>query len=254
MRRLLLILSIVIAVCGCSAPGRDGLPGAPGAQGPEGPEGEQGPPGETGPAGGPQGPQGETGPAGPMGPQGPKGDFGPQGLPGPEGPAGVDGQTQIANGSRLKARFSIGSDGSKAFDGWHDTDPQFNGPCVFRFSGDTQERCLPEHVPDANGTPLGSAQVLGTYYSDASCVLPVIHLSGPNCSLQWVAAQQSIYCGAYLVFHIDTETGIKPGYRKNLQSGTCEPFNAPNAPPGKFFKATEFAASFFVARTIEVTP
>lgn len=80
----------------------------------------------------------------------------------------------FVSGSRLRARFIEGGDGSKQFVGFHDSDKGVN--CTFRsvFNA-TGQRCFPEVV-------VGSFQSLGssTRYVDSNCTTPAPRV--PNCT------------------------------------------------------------------------
>lgn len=104
MRRALIVLSIALVGCGNST-GVQGPPGRDGAQGKQGPAGQNG----------------EQGIQGPIGPMGPMGLQGPQGEPG----TGVG----YVSGSRLKARYLEGADGSRQFLTWWDS--QRSEECTF---------------------------------------------------------------------------------------------------------------------------
>lgn len=109
------------------------------------------------------GKDGVQGPAGEKGADGAQGPAGEQGLPGMAGaPAATDG-------SRLKARWVTGSDGSKGFFGWLDS--ELGRPCSFQ---DTSAglRCAPQ--ADAGlwvWDPYTGQPGIG--FLDAACSAPV---------------------------------------------------------------------------------
>jgi hypothetical protein len=72
-----------------------------------------------------------------------------------------DASAQEMGGSRLKARYYLGDDGSKQFAGWYDTQRKEN--CTFGSAADGTLRCL----------PAVSATAVGSYYSDAGCSKPL---------------------------------------------------------------------------------
>ncbi len=84
---------------------------------------------------------GKAGDDGQRGAPGPRGERGVPGEPGQLGEPGHDGAGTITEGSRLKAQWRIGDDGSRAFVGWYDT--VTNAACAFNIAGDGVERCLP---------------------------------------------------------------------------------------------------------------
>jgi hypothetical protein len=66
------------------------------------------------------------------------------------------------SGTRLKARYMVGEDGSKQWNyGWYDSERKEN--CTFTTAGDGKTRCLP--------TP--GAYVNGSVYADAACTQEV---------------------------------------------------------------------------------
>lgn len=117
-RLLTLVLPSLLLLASCTE----------GPRGPAGPEGPQGPPGD---------------PGGPPGPQGPQG---PQGEPGTPGPVGPEGSGGNVSGSRIKARFFAGADGSQGimdpYSGgmW---DSQLEIACSWRTATDGAIRCVP---------------------------------------------------------------------------------------------------------------
>lgn len=128
MTRYGTLLFALLFACSDGVPGPRGPSGPEGAPGPQGPVGDQGPRGEAGPVG-PQGPQGDVGEQGPPGVQGPQGEAGPRGpvgLPGPD--------AAYKDGERLRVRWFVGEDGSRAFAGWWDA--KRNSPCTIMPYGD----------------------------------------------------------------------------------------------------------------------
>lgn len=65
----------------------------------------------------------------------------------------------MTSGSRLKANWYVGSDGSKQFAGWHDS--QLNIDCNFGTATDGTTRCL----PSPSGVTIGTSD----YFSDSGC-------------------------------------------------------------------------------------
>lgn len=109
------------------------------------------------------GKDGGQGPAGEKGADGAQGPTGEQGLP------GMAGTAAATDGSRLKARWVTGSDGSKGFFGWLDS--ELGRPCSFQ---DTSAglRCLPKtDAAMAVWAPYAGAHGVG--FADAACSIPV---------------------------------------------------------------------------------
>ena len=77
-----------------------------------------------------------------------------------------------AGGSRLKANYYEGSDGSQQFlSTFHDA--QRSEDCAFATASDGTIRCLPV----ANVRPGASPSVYGVYYGDAACTMPIVAVS-----------------------------------------------------------------------------
>jgi hypothetical protein len=70
------------------------------------------------------------------------------------------------SGTRLKASYWAGTDGSKQFTGWHDS--QRNEDCSFTTAADGSTRCTP------------NAAFSSTYFADANCTQPV-YVVGSTC-------------------------------------------------------------------------
>lgn len=134
VRRLFLVAIVVLAGC-------------KGAEGAKGADGEDGARGEVGA----------------------RGTDGMPGAKGDQGPAGVDGADVALSGSRLKARWDVGADGSRAFAGWFDT--QIGAECSYAMASDGKRRCLPE-------APAGFLQ-----FTDDKCTYGYLVLPDSTCSV-----------------------------------------------------------------------
>jgi hypothetical protein len=87
-------------------------------------------------------------------------DAQPADGPGPTDVADAQGEPFApSDGSRLKARWMEGPDGTRTFWGWYDT--SLRAPCRFGWAADGQIRCLPEG-PVLTTTP--------TEFADAACI------------------------------------------------------------------------------------
>jgi hypothetical protein len=77
-----------------------------------------------------------------------------------------------AGGSRLKANYYEGSDGSQQFlSTFHDA--QRGEDCAFATASDGTIRCLPV----TNAPPGASPPVYSVYYGDAACTMPIVAVS-----------------------------------------------------------------------------
>jgi hypothetical protein len=81
----------------------------------------------------------------------------------------------VESGSRLKARFQKGSDGSKAFAGWRDTERDED--CSFMKTGDGRAHCLP------------TAAYAISYFSDQNCTQPLV-MTSKGCNPPGYAYEQ----------------------------------------------------------------
>jgi hypothetical protein len=112
----------------------------------------------------------KPGDRGPRGEQGPSGDVGPRGPAGDPGAPGAAGKDAAASGSRLKARWDVGDDGSRAFVGWYDQ--EMAAECAFGSASDGKWRCLP------GSFPTGATQVL---FLDDTCTHAVVPFTNDPC-------------------------------------------------------------------------
>jgi hypothetical protein len=97
-----------------------------------------------------------------VGPQGPPGE---SGRPGPPGPPGLSGASSLfVSGTRLRARYFAGDDGTRQWNGWYDSER--DEECNFTFgnlrASDGTIRCLPL---------FGSVRL--NAYADPMCTQPV---------------------------------------------------------------------------------
>lgn len=227
---------LLALVVGCSEAGGRGEPGT---RGEAGEDGERGPRGESGP----------QGDAGPPGEPGPKGDPGPVGAP---GPAGKDA---AVSGSRLKARWRVGADGSRAFIGWMDA--QLANECRFEIAADGEERCLP-------GVEVGIAKPSlfgGVYFVDDACTAEALLMpSTEDHPAGWAPSQYVLgptsdvtrVGRAYVVYEVGGPiVAPQPGgvFHRNGQSCLVATLQ-----PGAWYALTQVDPVTFVEATIETDP
>jgi hypothetical protein len=106
------------------------------------------------------------------------------------------------SGTRLKARYYVGADGSKQFIGWRDT--MRNEDCSFATAEAGMVRCLP------------AVGAYATFYADAGCSQPLATVAKPQQGLcgAAAAAQPPAYvydykayiCGSFRVAKVAAET------------------------------------------------
>jgi hypothetical protein len=102
------------------------------------------------------------------------------------------------SGSRLKAKYYAGADGSKEFIGWHDS--LMNNDCSFRTAADGMVRCLPT---SASG---------GVYWGNAQCtqLLAAVPIGCPQPTYV-TSTSGSGACGPFTVHLFTTGPMITPG-------------------------------------------
>lgn len=122
---------------------------------------------------------------------------------------------ETQSGSRLKAAYYVGSDGSKQFAHWVDT--ARNGEsCAFAPASDGSTRCLP------------SSLQYTFYFSNAGCTLPLLILQS-DCS---PPAYASTFVGSTCtttstgIFPVTTPSGLATVYVKSGASCTSTPTSA----------------------------
>lgn len=93
-----------------------------------------------------------------------------------------DASADPVSGSRLKAKYRLGEDGSKAYLPfvWYDSERKED--CNFSLAADAKERCLPLGTYNA---------VLGTYFSDSACTAPLALALYPSCEVKYATGAKS---------------------------------------------------------------
>ena len=149
-----------------------------------------------------------------------------------------DANAETKSGTRLKARYYVGADGSKQFVGWRDT--MRNEDCGFQKTDDGTLRCLP-------------APSYVVYYADAGCTQPLGNMvtgSGSACP-GGVAAP---------VYFAESKCG---GFKLHKAGGTTTPTMVFSGSPGAcnggpapaiytFYTTTPIADTDFEAATEQV--
>ncbi len=142
------------------------------------------------------------------------------------------------DGSRLKATFLVGADGSKAYVAGVWFDSQRNEDCAFGTAGDGQNRCLP------NG-------VSGEMFADSACTQPIIALPTGCATPTYAVVQASGTCAAVVagnhIYNVGASTNPMALYVQN--GASC--FSAGTGQPGYDYYTigAEVPATSFVAAT-----
>jgi hypothetical protein len=150
------------------------------------------------------------------------------------------------SGSRLKAKYLSGGDGSKQFlFEFHDTER--NEDCSFKLASDMKTRCL----PDGRKAEL---------YADAACTQPVI-AEKPACTYVVEELQPLPPNGCTMVlpkprFRILTKstTPVPGSTIIYVNNGTCQSLTVASNYEGTLFTSAEVAPTSFVEATAAVEP
>jgi hypothetical protein len=141
------------------------------------------------------------------------------------------------SGTRLKASYYVGSDGSKTFSTMHDN--QLNVDCSFATASDGTIRCL----------PTGGASV-GSYYADSGCSQALAYAYVPCGSTPSYATQylgSSGRCNGYMS-HLFPVSGAFSG---TVYSGAPSSCVATTTPYSVYSIGSELAPSTFVQATVQ---
>jgi hypothetical protein len=201
MKTIVLTLGLVATIAGCGSAGADG---------------QRGPAGE----------RGAVGPAGEQGPAGAKGD------PGPAGPAG---QASNVDGARLKAKYLVGSDGSRQFLTWHDT--MLDSDCAY---GGSPSVCVP-------GKPTAGSRI----YDDAGCsnIIAILNGDPPPYTYFNAVPSQGVPLQVYKIGGV--ASGL-PGTVYGLTpSNACVDVSGLLVNAGDFYLATPVDIATLVSASVE---
>jgi hypothetical protein len=151
------------------------------------------------------------------------------------------------SGTRLRARYWTGSDGSRQFIGWRDTGR--NEDCAVGTASDGQLRCLPTLSTGCSGT-VATGMWAGYVYSDASCTIPAVAVNAESAStVQYVtsgASDSSTGCTRYVTTVYSV--GDRAASVYTLSGATCSAYPMSSAYVA-FNLGAEVAPSSLVAMT-----
>ena len=144
------------------------------------------------------------------------------------------------SGSRLKAQYYTGSDGSKAFAGMYDT--QTKQDCAYATAADGMTRCL----------PAGTHVVASTeYYSDMGCTMPILTVPKACMTPPPYVTTFKAACNGAATFHVfPSGAAFTPGTDIYFGDGTACVKVKPKAGADWVSAGTEIAASTFVQGTL----
>jgi hypothetical protein len=140
-----------------------------------------------------------------------------------------DAAAQEMSGSRLKARYYVGDDGSKQFVGWYDSQRKEN--CGFMMAGDGVLRCLPTMFAAA-----------GSYFSDSACTSPLFATATASCVNPGATYGYKLDSCSYTVVQL---TKVTPANVYIGSGTTCTAIASTSTASLTFFTGTEVAASSF---------
>jgi hypothetical protein len=144
------------------------------------------------------------------------------------------------SGTRLRARYYVGEDGSKQFVGWRDSTRKED--CAIQKAEDGKLRCLP------------TAGGYGTFFSDASCSTAIAYVSIATTCAQpsvptYIADLAAVTCSAsWKLFKVGAEVSPAALYLKSGETCTSTPVTASY----RYYATAHVAPSDFVAATEQV--
>jgi hypothetical protein len=150
------------------------------------------------------------------------------------------------SGTRLKAKWRVGDDGSREFAGWHDS--QLDLDCYFGVAADGVDRCLPY-----------SAGLLPTYYSDAACT-KLLGMAGkppqgcPTPAIAKHIARSADSCGGAALRIYQVGAQVTPQSVYMLSGSNCVAFAIDPSTYLWYPILAEVPASSFVGSKIEIDP
>ena len=155
-----------------------------------------------------------------------------------------DAAADPVNGTRLKARYYAGADGSRepvASYGWYDSERREN--CGFTKAPDGLIRCM----------PMVGAYAYGTYYSDATCVAEIAVAAG-TCGAEaprYANVAPSATCTTFRVHQLGP---AYTGPALYIKSGTMCVMTTVSPGVSYFEIGTEVLPASFVQATEEIAP
>lgn len=149
-----------------------------------------------------------------------------------------DAAADPISGSRLKAKFRMGDDGSKAYLPYVWFDSQRNEDCSFVTAADGKERCLPIQGYNASIS-----------YLDAACTQPVA-VGSPGCAPTYAVEIGYLTCST-LQYHLyPAGAAIQLPLKLYAKSGNVCSAKMPDPSYAYFQAGAEIAAGSFVGSSI----
>jgi hypothetical protein len=142
------------------------------------------------------------------------------------------------SGSRLKAKYRTGEDGSKEYLSslWYDSERQED--CTFATAADGKERCMP------------SSQATITFFADAACMQPLA-VGSAACAPKYAMTFEQSTCSAAVVRIYSIGATTTPAKLYVSANGTC--INAGPADPASVYYhvGAEVLAASFVGSAVQ---
>jgi len=154
------------------------------------------------------------------------------------------------SGSRLKAKWYVGADGSKVFTGMYDS--QLMSDCFFVQTGDGTTRCFP--------SGLSTGLLFGSYYSDGGCSQGLAWSPTAACAAPKYVTSTVVIpgCTTQISYHLYP---IAAAFTGTIYSGTpamCTPLSAGQitalASYSFYAVGPEVAPSGWVQATMQTDP
>jgi hypothetical protein len=155
-----------------------------------------------------------------------------------------DAAADPVNGSRLKARYYVGADGSRepvASYGWYDSERREN--CGFSKAPDGAIRCV----------PMIGAYAYGTYYRDGECMVELA-VAGATCGAEAPRYANVAASSACTTYRIHQLGAAFTGTALFIKSGTMCVMTIATTGISYFEIGAEVPPTAFVQATEEVAP
>jgi hypothetical protein len=144
------------------------------------------------------------------------------------------------DGSRLKAEYNVGADGSRQFAGWWDS--QRNEECAFQPFADGSQHCVPLYTG-----------VIQLGFSDSSCSSALFAIALSTCpdpaTVKYALSGAAWGCTAFSYAAVESLTLATPDKIFSGTPAACVDVTASYKPVYNFFTGTEIPLSSFVAAT-----
>jgi len=153
-----------------------------------------------------------------------------------------DASADPVSGSRLKAKYRSGDDGSKAYLPYLWYDSQRQEDCQFTAAADGKERCLPT---------LGAASAY--FFSDAACT-QLLASDSTGCTPKYALSYESSCPSVYLAHLYPVGAMVNPPTLYIMSGGSCVSAGSPLFGYTYFKLGAELPPASFVGSTVQNDP